>query len=250
MERPRSLPRHLFPWSLLLLPLITLDTFAAPCDESLLEQARAVAPQVRYEARRHDDRCEGFYHSPASAGRLELMGLLQRPLRFGKDTEALTIRSSIPGQAVLVRGRLIPPQRYYRLDAALAPGQFLRWPLRLLTERGYRASQVGLYGRLAEHRDWLVPLDVHGDAAPAEVPRLILRAPVELAEVRFRSAAAQGFDCPILGDDWRVGTPVSAYEPISIPLSDLAAGARICVEVQADAIGGDLLSLALKVMRR
>jgi hypothetical protein len=225
------------------------DAVGAPCDESLLDQAREVAAQVRYKARTHGDRCEGFYHSRVSAGGLELMGLLLRPLRFGKDTEALTIRSAAPGQAVLVRGRLIPPQRYYRLDAALGPGQSLRWPLRLLTERGYRAREVGLYGRLAEHPDWLVPLDVQGDTAPPEAARLVLRAPVELTGVRWRSVAARGLDCPTQGADWRAGTPARAYEPIPIPLSELAAGERVCVEVQADAVGGELLSLNLKVMR-
>jgi hypothetical protein len=248
MERSLSFHRRLF--LLLLLALTTLDLVAAPCDQSLLEQARKVAGQVRYQARRYDDRCEGFYHSRVSAGRLELMGLLQRPLRFGRDTEALSVRSAVPGQAVLVRGRLIPPQRYYRLDAALAPGRSLRWPLRLLTERGYRAGEVALYGRLAAQEDWLVPLDVQGDTEPAEAPRLILRAPVELTEVRWRSAAARGLDCPTLRDVWKAGPAVRAYKPILIPLSDLAAGDRVCVEIQADAIGGDLLSLPLKIMRR
>jgi hypothetical protein len=152
---------------------------------------------------------------------------------------------------VLVRGQLIPPQRYYRLDAALAPGQSLRWPLRLLTERRYRPPELGLYGRLAGHEDWLVPLDVHGDMDTADAPRLILRATLDLSEVRWRSAPARGFNCPTLGAEWKAGEAVQAYEPILIPLSGLAAGDRVCVEVQVDPVGrATTLSLSLRVMRR
>jgi hypothetical protein len=68
--------------------------------------------------------------------------------------------------------------------------------------------------------------------------------------VRWRSAAAQGLECPTLGDDWKAGRGVRAYKPIRIPLSDLSAGDRVCVEVQADALGGELLSRNLKLMRR
>jgi hypothetical protein len=242
---PNPLKPLLGPWRCapaLLAALLPTWAVAGPCDPTLLQQAKGIAAQARYGPRRNDPRCEGFYSSRVSGtGGLEVVGLLQRPLRFARNEPALTIAAAVPDRAVRVRGRLLPPDRYYRLDAALTPNGTLRWPLRLLTERGYRPSQVALYGFLADDPDWLVPLDVQGAAAPAAAPRLILRAAVDLADVRWRWAPAQGRSCPVLGDDWTSLGASRAYKPIVIALGGLGVVHRVCVDVQADAVDGNLL---------
>jgi hypothetical protein len=238
----------------LLAALLPLRAQADPCDPNLLQQAQGIAAQVRYGPRPNDARCEGFYRSRVSAtGGLEVVGVLQRPLRFGPNDAALSITAAVPDKAVRVRGRLLPPDRYYRLDAELAPNGTLRWPLKLLTERGYRPSQVALYGFLPNDPGWLVPLDVRGDGAAApDAPRLILRAAVDLSDVRWRSAPAQGERCPPLGDNWMSLGGQRGYRPIVIDLRRAASGERICIDVQADADNGDLLDAGgpLRIIRR
>jgi hypothetical protein len=226
---------------------------ADSCDPMLRQQAQGLAAQIAYGPRSHDDRCEGFYRSRVSAGGgLEVVGLLQRPLRFGADDLVLTISAAVSDRDVGVRGRLLPADRYYRLDAELAPNASLRWPLKLLIDPGYRPSQVALYGYLTADRGWLVPLDVQGRAAVPEAPRLILRASADLADVRWRSAATRGDRCPPLGDAWTSLGGRKAYRPIVIDLRDAAAGERLCVDVQADTLDGELLDAGgpIRILRR
>ncbi len=102
----------------------------APCDAALTPETN---PSIQYRKRTDNLRCEGFYRADVSTiGSLDVVGLLQRPLRFGAGNEVLSIRAAPKNQRVLVRGQGIPVKLYYRLDAELAPGGALRWPTDLL----------------------------------------------------------------------------------------------------------------------
>ncbi len=204
----------------------------APCDASLTPVTN---PSIQYRQRVDDLRCEGFYRAEVSiVGSLDVVGLLQRPLRYGTGNEVLSIRAAPKNQQVLVRGQGIPVKLYYRLDAELAPGGTLRWPTGLLQRQGIDPQQVGLYGRLVERKDWYVPLDISGKQPPPVRPRLLLRAAVDTEEVLWRYAEAAGERCGAMTDWKKLAAPsgFAGGEAIPIELPQVKHR-RLCLEVAA-----------------
>ncbi len=251
--------RRLFRGLALVLTLLVPISIPAkpPCQPQYLEGARSLDAWSRYRERTNGKRCEGYYSSKVS-NKLEVVGLLQRPLRFDPDGVALTLASAVPDRPIAIVGRLIPSRRYWRLDAELAANAGLRWPTGLLTQQRFRADQVGLFGRLADQPgDWLVPIDVRGGPPTPATPRLLLRAPVALSQVQWRAVGAPGFRCGAYEEDWRTvlrkGAPRSygAGAAVRIPLPGPDLGSALCIEIQADPRGraGPPLRTEVRILR-
>jgi hypothetical protein len=226
------------PWfiSILLPGSLLLATAAAaqpPCDPTLTPETNR---SIQYRQRGNDLRCEGFYRANVgSSGGLNVVGLLQRPLRFGAEDEVLSIGSPLRDQRVLVRGQGIPVKLYYRLDAVLEPGGSMHWPVRLLQGQGIGPDQVGLYGRLADRKGWYVPLDITGKQSLTEQPRLLLRTSVDIDEVQWRHAAVAEGRCTTM-TAWKkldAAAGFSGGEAIPVNLPPQGNGRQLCLEVAA-----------------
>ncbi len=245
----RVLRRFIGAWSVGGLLFATAAEAQRPCDPSLTPESD---PVIQYRQRGDDLRCEGFYRSNVnSGGNLALVGLLQRPLRFAPDDRVLQITA--PGQAgkVLVRGQGIPIKLYYRLDAELASGTSVQWPIGLLQNQGVGPERVGFYGRLAEQPDWYVPLDIMGKQPSVERPLLLLRASVDTDEFWWRYAEAPEGRCGKMTDWQRIEKETGFAAGEAIPL-ELPKGMqrRICVEAAVvTRRDGGFLSRLIKIRR-
>lgn len=231
-----------------LLPAITVAT-QTPCDPLLTPETNST---IQYRKRGGDLRCEGFYRASVSGSSLEVVGLLLRPLRFGAGDQVLRIGSPVRDGQVLVRGQGIPVKLYYRLDAELAPGGTLRWPLGLLQSQGIAPDRIGLYGRLADRPDWYVPLDIAGTQPPAERPRLLVRAAVDIEEVLWRYSSAPDGRCGVMTDWKRLAAPAgfAGGEAIPIDLPRVKKERQTCMEVAARTRrDGDWLKRLVKIQR-
>ena len=225
-------------WFLTLCPAATLIAASAfaqsPCDASLQPE---INPTIQYRERADDIRCEGFYRAKVASGSgdLEVVGLLQRPLRFSAGDDVLRIRSMVAEQPVGVRGQGIPIKLYYRFDAELPPGGTMNWPIRLIHDEGLEADEIGVFARFPDRDDWYVPVDIVGRNPPPESPRLLLRASVEISEVDWRYAPVIDDRCGKMTGWEQLDEPAgfSAGEAIPIQLPDKSQGRKLCLEVAA-----------------
>lgn len=248
MRMRKAFTRFIFTLFAGSLQAVTAAAAQPPCDPTLTPESN---PAIQYRQRGGDLRCEGFYRASVSSGTLEVVGLLRRPLRFGVGDDVLRIGSPVRDRQVLVRGQGIPVKLYYRLDAELAPGGRLRWPVRLLRKQGIGPQRIGLHGRLADRPDWYVPLDIVGSQPPVVRPHLLVRAAVDIEEVLWRHAPVADGRCEVMTDWKRLAAPAgfAGGEAISI---DLPSGAdrQLCIEVAARTRrDGDWLKRLVKIQR-
>lgn len=184
------------------------------------------------------NRCEGLYVSKVGSRSLAAMSFTLGRVRFDLAPSA-AIEVTAPGQTqpVNVRALAIPLKTYYRMDAPLAPGATLRWPLKdVLVPEGLTDNRVGVFGwRGAEDNRTLVPLRVTsaGASSASQAPLLIIQASFDAQKAKWRWGAARGEQCSALSA-WQdaIQRPVSAGWPIAIDLSALPAGTQ-CFEAAA-----------------
>jgi hypothetical protein len=187
------------------------QTPATTCDDRL----RAVAGNQGYQARKTTPRCEGMYESPVRAINLEVVSLLFGKLAFDVEhDDGLVISArAAPGLIdgdIHVRAVALPLKTYYRMDASIAPGGQLQWPIRdVLRPEGLRHDRIGVFGWVGDQADIaLVPLVVRTEAAnvsAGDIAELRLRTPVDLERVRWR----------VRSDDGTVAD--ATWTPLAIP---------------------------------
>jgi len=160
-------------------------------------QIRATPGALGYQFRGGDARCEGFYQSTVSAASLDLLSLTAGAIEFqlgnDKTVEIVTPRvGSATGIGFHVQARALPLNTYYRMDATIAPGSSMRWPIgHVLVPANLTADTIGVLAWTEEGPNRvLVPVSVSQrtrastDAAPLV---FVLRSSADLDELRWRS---------------------------------------------------------------
>ncbi len=194
---------------------------ASTCDASLIPTSGSLG----YRSRDGDRRCEGLYASEVSSDdSLQLASITIGGLRFDPDGPQKLVLTlpDLPAQdAVIVRARSLPLHTYYRMDALLAPGLSLDWPLdEVVLPAGLQSRQIGITGRMPWNGGGLwVPLIVTPpSASPADRrAELIFRSPFDLREVYWRERSSGGPEASwqLIDEDVWAGSPVRLQLPAS-----------------------------------
>jgi len=172
---------------------VLAQTVDIACDERLAP----IPGSMGYQKRTTVPRCEGMYQSPVRAISLDVVSFLLGRLAFDleRDPQLIIVvpnASNLIGEAVHIRATGLPLKTYYRMDAAVAPGGQMPWPIQeVLKPLQLGPNRIGLFGWLGDETDkTYVPLIVNaeGAAVPSgEAAELKLRSPVDLERVLWRS---------------------------------------------------------------
>jgi hypothetical protein len=222
------------------------------CDPSL----RPIAGASGYGDHGDDQRCEGMYESPVSATGLEVVSVTLGALAF--DVEAndhllvsLPDLKGLDASAVRVRAVALPLNTYYRMDALLAPGRTMRWPVgAVIRPWDLSAARLGAFGSIDRNGERIViPITVAPEEASSgsAVNVVIkLRSPVRLERLLWREISPDGSV-----SDWQpvVERPVEGGEAIPCALPIGAPGV-VHLDFRAKRVNSDeWLALNLKVWR-
>jgi hypothetical protein len=199
--------------------------------------------QSQYKDR--GNRCEGLYVADVGTLTLEILSLTLGDISFPLNPGEV-LRVSAPGSASNLRVRAVakPPKTYYRLDASLAPGATLNWPIdAVLLPENIGPSRIGIFAFREEGTQRIfVPVQVASSAASnAPASRAILlsvRPSFDADLIKWRwSLHSQGL-CSRFAP-WQDASTLSvdAGQSINIPLKGIAG--RACVEVAAKAHNKD-----------
>lgn len=203
-------------------------------------------PVIQYRAR--GNRCEGLYQSEVSAAVLDIVGVTDGAFRFALDAREI-IELSAPlsqNQPVAIRAVGVPLKTYYRLDAALAPGETLIWPVKeVLLPQALASHKISVFGWIgAEQQKTYIPVRAAAALQPGaddDQIRLSLRASVEVSHVRWRAGdmvngASSGLSA------WQAAPKITYRpgEPIVILLPASASG-ELYVEIAAQNQHGEWL---------
>jgi hypothetical protein len=240
---------------LVLLICIGQPVYAQICDSRLQPDDNKT---IQYRARKN--RCEGFYKTIVAApGELAVVGVTDGNFRFELDAkELITIAAPlVNNQAVSIRAVGIPLNMYYRLDAQLAPGQTLAWPVAdVLYPMKLASENIGVLGWIGteENKTYIPVMATAKIASVAQDGkiRLTVRASVDVTNVQWRSGPVQQGKTAGLSD-WNKPPKTSywAGEPIVIILPASTTG-ELYVEVAAQKQGTDewLNALPIRVVVR
>ncbi len=212
-------------------------SFAQPlpiCD-SLVESAGG---QYGYTLREGDSRCEGLYKSRVSATELQLVSISIGEMRYTNAVKSLAI--SLPASThpdigpIHVRGMAIPLKTYYRMDAVMAPGEAMRWPLQdVVHPSSLRSRDLGVlaWAEIDGKRLYIPvqvrPLNAEGDDRPGTevIVKILSTSHLEKLLWRFKGDLA-----------WRTangdGRTVRSGRPVSFRPLRHAEGADSIVELE------------------
>ena len=171
-------------------------------------------------------RSEGFYTSSISElPSLDVIGATIGKFDFVPDkTKVLSISSPLWTQPLDVRASGIALRTFYRMDMQVPGGSSVSWNVAdVLLARGLTSSDIGVTGYTGANESKLyIPVLV--TPSPNNIPNdgkvhLILRATVDVTDVRFRWAPANGGKSGNLSN-WTPCTPSSFNRgtPIEIVL--------------------------------
>ena len=158
-----------------------------------------IAGSEGYRARTGDPRCEGLYYAQVAGSQIELVSLTLGPLTYDLDhSTILQVRPVTPATiAMSVQAVGIMPGLYYRMDADIAPGQALNWPIEeVLVRLRIPAEAVGVLGvrHVAGNPAIFVPVQVaapgRASATPAPVVAVLRPLSGPLGELRWRFTPA------------------------------------------------------------
>ncbi|GAK57725.1 hypothetical protein U27_04692 [Candidatus Vecturithrix granuli] len=195
-------------------------------------------PVIQYRAR--GNRCEGLYQSEVSAAVLDIVGVTDGAFQFALDSKEI-IELSAPlsrKQPIAIRAVGIPLKTYYRLDAALQPGETLIWPVNeVLLPQALASSKIGVFGWIGnEQQKTYIPVRTAATSQPGASDgkvRLYVRSSGEVNNVCWR--AGDMVNDVISGLCAWQPTPKATYrpgEPIVILLPASASG-ELYVEITA-----------------
>jgi len=211
---------------------------AGPCDQHL----KPIPDRTGYMQR--SGRCEGLYVSPVSAPTLELISLLRGKLEYDLDTDKQLevtppkVPPTAPGP-LYIRAVARPLKTYYRMDATIALGDRLIWPLLdVLEPLRLDASRIGLYAWLQTDTGKLfVPLRVALQrAAPSVGPiETVIRSTVDVEALLWRVAGNQ----ETVSAWQQAGVNIAAGQPVSLDVPE-GPQAILHLEVAAKALHQDI----------
>jgi len=207
---------------------------------ALLPSASRAPPYARVPG---EPRCEGYFEQTVSQPFIELLSLTRyRPDAPPPAAGPLPIHAR-PGVAARLLIQPLRPSPFYRVDAALSPGQTLPWNAApMLASTGLRPSELGFLARAAgtdPDTPALAPVSLAPAVADAASAYAVLRVSVPVASVAARQYKPGGSGA------WRElpGPPLYAWDTIVLPLAPAADGADTGVDVRAVGADGRLLPL-------
>jgi hypothetical protein len=169
--------------------LIT-PAMAGPCENGL--SPSPVSGRDGYIERAGGQRCEGIYVSPVGGAQVELVSLTRGRLWYDLDRSG-TLQIALSGVSGPARVRAvgIPDGLYYQMDADLADGRTINWPIADVLKRQRIGSDlVGVYAfrKNASAEFVYLPVDVRVPATSSTTDRplvVILRI-VGVTDPRWR----------------------------------------------------------------
>jgi hypothetical protein len=167
-------------------------TLASPCDTEL-----SPSPNAGVEAYRERDagnRCEGMYVSPVSGTPVELVSLTRGPFQFDNSNPpvlSVALDAHPPDDAAHVRAVGIPERLYYQMDADVAGGNAVRWPVaEVLARSNIKPSQVGVFAfrRNASAETVFLPVTVvaEGSMLVHEHSIIVVLRVINVAKLEYR----------------------------------------------------------------
>jgi len=191
-----------------------------------------------FQYRDRGNRCEGLYEANYGVKSLALvsftLGVINYPLQRG-----IRLRVTTPNAngAAYVRAVGKPPNVAYEMDAVLAPGSSLDWPVDdVLLPEGLNAKKVGVFAWKQEHgRQVFVPVRVLASGFPLSSSAgalLTLRPSFDVQILKWRWGAMLDGECGTPGP-WRDGlnAPLEAGQTLDIPLQRLKG--PVCLDIRA-----------------
>ena len=215
-----------------------------------------------YRLRPSPNRCEGLYQSPVAGESVELLSFVRHRIAFDPHTDKmLTITAppfsaagaqALSGKPVAVVARALPLHVYYRMDAQVAAGGSLPWPIaEIVLPAGLEPGDLGVVGMVQgpnsecvrpHGRDGLqASLQVAGHG-PVSV--ITFRAPSDLDSFRW-SLHAEGAQ-----PDFKqagLGRTLRAGDPISITLEG-PLGSVLTLEIAAKPTGSEYVRRRMQIL--
>ncbi len=227
------------PLLLLLFPFVSLRAQTPACDSLRPVQGS----QSQYKDR--GNRCEGLYVADVGTLTLEILSLTQSDISFSLNPGEV-LRVSAPASTANLHLRAVakPPKTYYRLDASLAPGATLNWPVdAVLLPENIGSSRIGIFAFREEGTQRIfVPVRVSSSAPSdrsASHPTLLsIRPSFDADLIKWRwSLHSQGLCSKFAAWQDASTLSVDAGQSVNILLKGIAG--RACVEVAAKAHNKD-----------
>ncbi|HEV2986792.1 MAG TPA: hypothetical protein VG759_00010 [Candidatus Angelobacter sp.] len=188
------------------------------------------------------NRCEGLYVTDVGSQSLDVVSFTRGSPKFDLSAGgSLRVSASTQTSPVHIRAVAIPPRTYYRMDATLARGAVLVWPVgAVLLPESLSANRIGVYGWTgAENKKTFIPVQIvpqgsEAAAVPAGPALLYVQPSFDADQVKWRWAPVQKDACSVF-QSWKnaIESPVDAGWPVKINLSQLPAGLN-CIEVAAN----------------
>ena len=215
---------------------------AEDCDR----QIQGIGGELGYQWRSSPERCEGLFRSPIGAGSIQLVSFYAGRIDYVlSDRTFLSLKvladRSHNSDSVHIRGVSIPRGVFYRLDATIANGDSLIWPLSdVIDPAEIYSTQVGFWAWRATDGDTvLLPVTVSEagrprDSAEDHMLHLIIRL-----EQSFELVA------------WKLNDPSTKWDTLQ-PQSGIAfkPGYPVDVIVPSSPRSVDTILVAVKPLNR
>jgi hypothetical protein len=239
--------------ALLLLRVALLDAQDSSCEPL---RPSPTGSSLRYMSRGkpdgHNVRCEGLYEEDYGAKSLALvsftLGTINYPLQAGTKVEL-----TVPKQSADVHVRAIakPANVAYEMDAVLAPGSTLVWPVDdVLLPENLNDKQVGVFAWRGENtKKVYVPVRAAAPGSapsPDSKPLITFRPSFDAQAVKWRWAAATKSGCSVPGS-WADANPAQVDAGQATVITLPQAAGSYCLDVAAQGSGRDWVPLNLRV---
>ena len=200
------------------MPSTALLLLAGPCLAITCDPDLYPGPRPTGYAER-GNRCEGIFVSHVFGEPIELVSLVRGPGLGTVKSQQVSV-TPIPASSGTSNVRVvpIPLDLYYRLDAPIAPGGMLIWPLGdVVRPRGIDLSRLGVYAFVqppGENRIYSA-VSVGAVATPTSpaVTTALLRPGYNLRDLRWRFLRRDGDVDPTWTDVGLVGDLLSVSLP-------------------------------------
>jgi hypothetical protein len=202
-------------------------------------QCNAVLPLTGSESayKLRGNRCEGLYDSNAGAKSIDLIsftfGLISYQLARDVTLEATTVHQPA---AIHIRAVAKPERTYYQMDADIAPGARLIWPVKdVLFPEKMTADRIGVFGwKVSGESKTFVPvsLSVRGESRGLGSPVLTVRPSNDARVIRWHSSVVTDNKCVRFSEWSTAATGVYGGDSVNIEIPSSLRGV-LCVEISA-----------------
>jgi hypothetical protein len=244
-----SVTRAVFHW-LLFCCLQTLSVNAQQLRCDVLRPLLGSASQYRERG----NRCEGLYVVQVGSRSIDVISFTLGRVMYDLESKR-PLQLSVPSQVqfVNIRAVAIPPKTYYRMDAILARGAVLTWPITdVLVPEHLTDDRIGIFAWSGtEDGKTFIPVKVATDPSSPGTrtndPTLMMQTSFDAQQIKWRWGPAQGDGCGVLAG-WQdaIQHPIEAGWPTKIILHLLPEGLN-CVEVAARSRASNWTTLKVRV---